>query len=275
MDEKKPEEEKKADEEHKPEEKKVDEEHKPDQPNEEKIKSDESKEPAIEIALKVYMHCEGCAKKVRRCLKGFEGIDDVFIDCKNHKVIIKGDKVDPLKILERVQKKSHRKVELISPIPSPPPAAENVKPEVNETPKLPEEVITVILRVYMHCEACAEEFKRQILKMDGVENVEPDLKNSQVSVKGIFDPVKLLDHVSKRTGKQAVIVKQEPEKKEDEVKKTEDAAMEKKEVCEEKVKKNELYYYYPSHNQIDHQFVYQNYPSQIFSDENPNGCSVM
>lgn len=26
-----------------------------------------------EIVLRVYMHCEGCARKVRRCLKGFEG----------------------------------------------------------------------------------------------------------------------------------------------------------------------------------------------------------
>ena len=30
--------------------------------------------PPQEIVLKVYMHCEGCARKVRRCLKGFEGM---------------------------------------------------------------------------------------------------------------------------------------------------------------------------------------------------------
>lgn len=29
--------------------------------------------PPQEIVLKVFMHCEGCARKVRRCLKGFEG----------------------------------------------------------------------------------------------------------------------------------------------------------------------------------------------------------
>lgn len=29
--------------------------------------------PPPEIVLKVYMHCEGCARKVRRCLRGFEG----------------------------------------------------------------------------------------------------------------------------------------------------------------------------------------------------------
>lgn len=30
--------------------------------------------PPQEIILKVYMHCEGCARKVRRCLRGFEGV---------------------------------------------------------------------------------------------------------------------------------------------------------------------------------------------------------
>lgn len=29
--------------------------------------------PPQEIVLKVYMHCEGCTRKVRRCLKGFQG----------------------------------------------------------------------------------------------------------------------------------------------------------------------------------------------------------
>lgn len=48
-----------------------------EKPVEEK-KAEESKEetpppPPQEIILKVYMHCEGCARKVRRCLKGFQG----------------------------------------------------------------------------------------------------------------------------------------------------------------------------------------------------------
>lgn len=29
--------------------------------------------PPEEVVMRVYMHCEGCAKKVKRCLKGFEG----------------------------------------------------------------------------------------------------------------------------------------------------------------------------------------------------------
>lgn len=64
------------------------------------------------------------------------GVEDVITDCKTHKVIVKGEKADPLKVQERVQRKSHRQVELLSPIPKPP-APEEKKPE-EEKPK-PEE----------------------------------------------------------------------------------------------------------------------------------------
>lgn len=166
----------------------------------------------------------------------------------------------------------------------------------------------------------------------GVENADPDLKGSQVTVKGVFDPSKLVEYVYKRTGKHASVVKQEPEKKKEEAKGNEEAKEEKKgdeggdkdgkkaeeapapeapkdgkekkeeggekeaakpeetappaekeepkmEVME--LKKNEFFYYYPPQN-------YQIYPPrvatemfsyppapQMFSDENPNACSVM
>jgi copper chaperone CopZ len=66
------------------------------------------------------MHCEGCARKVRRSLKDFPGVEDVITDCKSHTVVVKGEKADPFKVVERIQKKSRRKVELLSPIPNPP-----------------------------------------------------------------------------------------------------------------------------------------------------------
>lgn len=130
----------------------------------------------------------------------------------------------------------------------------------------------------------------------GVQSADPDLKSSQVAVKGVFDPNKLVEYVYKRTGKHAVIVKQEPEKKEGEEKKDEKKAEEKKEGEEKKedkkedkkegeekkeggeeetkleMKKNEYYYYYNNPNKYMMEPVYA---PQIFSDENPNACSVM
>ncbi|KAL3366875.1 hypothetical protein AABB24_011540 [Solanum stoloniferum] len=301
---------------------------------EEKKAEEESKEakpepppPPPEIVLRVFMHCEGCARKVRKSLKGFQGVEDVLTDCKTHKVVVKGEKADPLKVLERIQKKSHRQVELLSPIPKPPAAAaeEPKKPEEKEAVKAEEkkeepQVITVVLRVHMHCEACAQEIKRRIQKMKGVENAEPDLKNSQVTVKGVFEATKLVEYVSKRTGKRAVIVKVEPEQKakeeakpkedQKEEKKTEAKKVEEGDNKEEKkeeaaapakeeavvaakeeavqndvvdVKKNEFYYYHHPQNhqlynnpqRLAHEMFAYPPPPQIFSDENPNACSVM
>uniref|UniRef100_A0A0V0I1G8 Putative neurofilament medium polypeptide-like n=1 Tax=Solanum chacoense TaxID=4108 RepID=A0A0V0I1G8_SOLCH len=308
---------------------------------EEKKAEEESKEakpepppPPPEIVLRVFMHCEGCARKVRKSLKGFQGVEDVLTDCKTHKVVVKGEKADPLKVLERIQKKSHRQVELLSPIPKPPAAAaaeEPKKPEEKEAVKAEEkkeepQVITVVLKVHMHCEACAQEIKRRIQKMKGVENAEPDLKNSQVTVKGVFEATKLVEYVSKRTGKRAVIVKVEPEQKakeeakpkedQKEEKKTETKKVEEGDNKEEKkeeaaapakeeavvaaapakeeavqndvdpivdVKKNEFYYYHHPQNhqlynnpqRLAHEMFAYPPPPQIFSDENPNACSVM
>ena len=59
-------------------------------------------------------------------------------DSKAHKVVVKGKKAaaDPMKVVARVQKKTGRKVELLSPIP--PPLKEEEEKEEPEPPK-PEE----------------------------------------------------------------------------------------------------------------------------------------
>ncbi|XP_038878612.1 heavy metal-associated isoprenylated plant protein 7 [Benincasa hispida] len=308
--------------------------------------------PPQDIVLSVFMHCEGCARKVRRCLRGFEGVESVETDCRTHKVVVKGEKADPVKVLGRLQRKSHRRVELISPIPEPTaPIPEPVeKPKTEDTKPQPQILTTVVLKVHMHCEACAQEIKRRIHRMKGVELVDPDLKSSQVTVKGAIDPAALVAYVHRRTGKHAAIVKQEPEitpennesevaAKEVEEEKKADASdgvesekkVEEESKVEEKpaaaaagggeaegtapaeadpvaeeapkmveVKKNEYHYYpqryimemypyappmmgdvaYPAPHMVVDAYpapmmMGHAYPPQMFSDENPNACSVM
>lgn len=126
-------------EEQKTEEPKKEEETKPEEkPEETKDEAVVPPPPPTEILLRVFLHCEGCARKVRRCLKDFPGVEDVITDCKSHMVVVKGEKADPLMVLERVQKKSHRKVELLSPIPNAPEeekVAEEEKPAPEEEKK--------------------------------------------------------------------------------------------------------------------------------------------
>ncbi|QCD79820.1 Cu2+-exporting ATPase [Vigna unguiculata] len=228
------------------------------------------------------MHCEACARKVAKALKGFQGVEDVTADSRTSKVVVKGMAADPIKVLERLQKKSGKKVELISPLPK---APEEKKEEIKEEPPKEEEekkdepppAVTVVLKIRMHCEACAQVIQKRIRKIKGVESVETDLANDQVIVKGVIDPAKLVDHVYKRTKKQASIVKEEEkkveEKKEEEKKEEKKVDEENKEQVEEEednkteIKRSE---YWPAKNYIDYA-----YDPEIFSDENPNACSVM
>ncbi|KAI4294820.1 hypothetical protein MLD38_040859 [Melastoma candidum] len=135
----------------------------------------------------------------------------------------------------------------------------------------------------MHCEACAQGLQKRIRKIKGVETVETDVGNDQVTVKGVIDPQGLVDYLYKRTGKHVTIVKdeekKEEEKKEEEKKEEEKKEEEKKEGEDAKgeddgsgkfdIRKSE---YWPSKYYMEYVYAY---PSQIFSDENPNACSVM
>ncbi|KAK9280794.1 hypothetical protein L1049_003683 [Liquidambar formosana] len=235
----------------------------------EKVDKEENnkKKPDVVIVLKVYIHCDGCADQILKCLKGFDGVEDVEIYSKDNKVVVKGNKVDPLKIVDRIEKKCNKHVELISPKPKA--NAKDGKEAKQEEKDDEPLVIIVVLKVYMHCENCALEIKKSIERMKGVQRAEPDLKSSQVTVTGTFDPPKLVDFLYKRVGKHAKIVKEEFKDKE-----KARARKDKKKECdrkiEEKEKEKDFFFHYPPQYSLGHA-----YPPQIFSDENPNSCSIM
>ncbi|KAH6837704.1 hypothetical protein C2S53_003707 [Perilla frutescens var. hirtella] len=216
------------------------------------------------------MHCEACARKVARALKGFQGVEEVRADSKASKVVVKGKvgaDLDPIKVCQRIKKKSGRKVEIISPLPNKQLQQDDDKQQQQNK----EAVVTLVLKVRMHCEACAQVLQKRIGKIQGVESVKADIAKDEVIVKGVVDPDKLVSDVYKRTGKQASIVKEE-EKKEEE--KKEEAAEESKEAAaaEEDEKKTDIkkMEYWPSKYDME-----QAYAPQLFSDENPNACFVM
>ncbi|CAA3026282.1 heavy metal-associated isoprenylated plant 8-like [Olea europaea subsp. europaea] len=215
------------------------------------------KNPDGVIVLGVYIHCEGCQTEVLRCLRGFEGVEEIQIDAKNHKVTVKGKKADPTKVAERLRKKSGKHVNLISPIPPKEEKKEEKKPE-------PPVVIEVVLKIFLHCEGCAKEVKHCIHKMEGVQTVDPEMEKNLVTVKGSMDAQKLVEFINKRGGRHAEIVKQHAEI----VKQTNN---------EKKKERNEN----QNQNQNRTVEVYPNYPSdlvyapQLFSDENPNSCLIM
>ncbi|KAJ0724961.1 putative protein kinase RLK-Pelle-CrRLK1L-1 family [Helianthus annuus] len=209
-----------------------------------------------EIVLKTFMHCEDCARLVRQSLKGFEGVEDVFTDCETHKVVVRGEKADPFKVLERVKKKSNRKVELLSPV------AEDLKElELQESSKSEEKIVfshevknledgekpvkeakpavideemvkgskdqlpphttqEIVLNVYMDCEGCARKVRQCLKGFEGVEGVKTDCITQKVVVKGRkADPLKVLERVQKICSRKVELISQVQKPLRDEPKK--------------------------------------------------------
>ncbi|KAG6650385.1 heavy metal-associated isoprenylated plant protein 9 [Carya illinoinensis] len=197
----------------------------PEQKKEEKTeekkeeKPEEIKEepkPPSPCVLYVDLHCVGCAKKVEKTIMGIRGVEGVEVDMVKNEVTIKG-MVEPQAVCMKIMKKTKRRAKVLSPLPASEgePIPEVVASQVSG-------LITVELTVDMHCEACAEQLKRKILKMRGVQTAVTELSTGKVMVTGTMEAEKLVDYVYRRTKKQARIVPQpqpepepEPEKKDE------------------------------------------------------------
>lgn len=61
------------------------------------------------VVLKVAIHCHGCKKKVRKVLRGIEGVQDVTVDASQHKVTVTGT-VDADTLIKRLYKSGKKGV---------------------------------------------------------------------------------------------------------------------------------------------------------------------
>lgn len=209
-------------------------EEKEEKPAEEKPAEEKKEEPKppSPCVLFVDLHCVGCAKKIERSIMKMRGVEGVVIDMVKNEVTIKGI-VEPQAICNTITKKTKRRAKVISPLPAA--EGEPIPEVVNSQVSGP---VTVELNVNMHCEACAQQLKRKILQMRGVQTAVTELTTGKVIVTGTMDANKLVDYVYRRTKKQAKIVPQpepEPEpEKEQENKEVEKPAAEKAKPEEKK-----------------------------------------
>ncbi|XP_021831257.1 heavy metal-associated isoprenylated plant protein 6-like [Prunus avium] len=285
------------------------------------------------------MHCEGCAKKIKRAVKNFPGVEQVKTECAANKMT-----VDPAGLKEKLEQKIKKKVDLISPQPKKdgggdkkPAAAEEKaekkteekKPAEEKKPKEAPKESTVVMKIRLHCDGCMQKMKSKISKFKGVNTVSFDAPKDIVTVKGFMDAKELVPYLREKFRRAVEVV---PPKKDDGAaakpkdaaaggeKKEKEAAAgggEKKEVVAAapgggapKVEVNKMeysgypypppsYYWYDEGHVYNHnKFVMEaqahqahvsqgssshgyavpmeHYPApQMFSDENPNGCSVM
>ncbi|KAJ9539568.1 hypothetical protein OSB04_026074 [Centaurea solstitialis] len=237
-------------------------------------------EPKAVIILSVDLHCIGCAKKIEKSLLRMKGVAGVKVDMVKNQVIIEGV-VEPQAVCNMITEKTKTSAKILFPLPLPLPVPVVVSSSCNSH--------DVELNVNMHCEACAQQLRHKILKMKGVSKVETEVGCGKVRVMGTMDGEKLVEYVYRRTKKQAKIVPQpqpqpQPDqkelqakqqvKKEDEIDKQEggdeDAKLDNKEEADDDEKKENqgrmMYDYQPA--------LYLIPPPQLFSDDNPNACSI-
>ncbi|KAF9596175.1 hypothetical protein IFM89_007493 [Coptis chinensis] len=249
------------------------------------VKKEDIKTPTV---LKVEMHCDGCAKKVIRSVKRIEGVEGVMADSSTSKVTVFG-KIDPLKLREKVELKTKKKVELISPIPKKDKDAGEAdkKPEEKPDKKKEPQVTTATFKTRLHCEGCTQKIHKSISKIKGVEAVTIDKLQDLVTVKGTMDVKDLPSYLQKKHKRTVEFLLPKSEDKKEGDKKDKADGKEKKASGGDENKENgakpeesmanRMDYYGPGYgNGYGYGHGYRvDPPPQMFSDENPNACSIM
>ncbi|KAK7387848.1 hypothetical protein VNO78_22644 [Psophocarpus tetragonolobus] len=66
----------------------------------------------IVVKYKVSMYCNACERSVAKALSKCEGVEKFITDMKKHRVEVTG-RIDPLKVLKKLKKKTGKRVEIV------------------------------------------------------------------------------------------------------------------------------------------------------------------
>ncbi|XP_047938111.1 heavy metal-associated isoprenylated plant protein 3-like isoform X2 [Salvia hispanica] len=247
----------------------------------------------VSVVLKANLHCEGCVSKVLKCIRTFDGVDTASIG--DGQITVVG-KIDPAKLRERVEKKTHKKVEVVSPKTKNGDAKEktekkkeekntsNNKSDSEKSDHKEPPVTTAQLKVHLHCEGCIQKIRKIIVKTKGYRDMKIDKQKETVTVTGALDMKALAEVLKKHLKREVQIVaaKKEAEKKESESGKGGGEKGNGGAKAEKMEGNNKMQFQvgYPHPYPYPDPFYnpYANgstHAPQLFSDENPNACSLM
>ncbi|KAL0920385.1 hypothetical protein M5K25_009517 [Dendrobium thyrsiflorum] len=200
--------------------------------------AEKKEEGPPKVVLKIDMHCEGCASKIKRWAKGFEGVEGVTLDMANNKLTVIGA-ADPWNLRDHLEAKSRKKVEIVSPANPPKKDADGGKKAAATDGKKPADgekkpangqkksdaagdskdkqkpgdkkskepvASTVVLRIRLHCDGCIQRIKKTIFKIKGVQDVSVDAQKDLVTVKGTMDVNSLPSYLKDKLNRGVEIV---------------------------------------------------------------------
>ncbi|XP_050215202.1 heavy metal-associated isoprenylated plant protein 3 [Mercurialis annua] len=199
---------------HEHEEQKHEEQQKKEDGGENKKKEENNNKKNNDVVFKIEMHCDGCASKIIKLARGFDGVENVKADSEANKLTVMGKVNDPIKIRDFLHLKTKKKVELISPLPKKDDANKNKddgnkkgndnntnKPKVKEAP-----VVTAVIKVAFHCLGCIEKIQKIVSKTKGVQEMTMDKPKETVTVKGTMDVKALTEVLKEKLKRNAEIV---------------------------------------------------------------------
>ncbi|XP_076899360.1 heavy metal-associated isoprenylated plant protein 3-like [Bidens hawaiensis] len=178
------------------------------------------------VVLKIDLHCEGCAGRVVKAVRTLDGVESVRIgDSELNKLTVIGY-LDPVKLRQKVEEKTKKKVEVLSPAAKKANDGDNaggenkkkqqkVSPEKDLKPpaktarknggEKPKEipVTMAVLKVPLHCQGCIRKIHKLVTKTKGYMDMSLDKTKDLVAVKGAID-MKLLAEALQHKLKRAV-----------------------------------------------------------------------
>ncbi|KAK8635611.1 hypothetical protein V6N13_004340 [Hibiscus sabdariffa] len=247
----------------------------------------------ITAVYKVNLHCRQCACDIKKPLLRTQGVHGVELDVEKGEIKVKGN-VDVIKIHKTIEKVSRKKVEIVSPqikIPDKEKAAAAPPIKPKETKK--QVLRTTSMKVHLHCEKCGHDLRNKLLKHKDIYGVKSDVRAQTLTVEGTMESEKLLSYIKEKVHKHAEIissktVEEKEEKKKKEIVAVEAKKEEKKEIVTVETKKEEVVtvaataatesgerMIVKSTGATAPYFVHYVYAPQLFSDENPNACSIV
>ncbi|KAE9620576.1 putative heavy metal-associated domain, HMA [Lupinus albus] len=208
--------------------------------------------------------------------------------------------------------KTKKKVDLLSPQPKNQKEKEKEKEKEKDNKPTEKEppVTTVVLKVSLHCQGCIDRITKIVYKTKGVHNMSIEKEKDTISVKGIMDVKALVEDLINKLKRKVEVVPPKKEKSNDKEGEVGGGGGGDKEGGGKKknkgsgggggggggggeMEKGKMEYLAPPAFAFAYPYPYANvggvnyapfYPEnyqlqapapQIFSDENPNACSVM
>ncbi|KAK1394373.1 heavy metal-associated isoprenylated plant protein 3-like [Heracleum sosnowskyi] len=253
----------------------------------------------LAVLVKIHLHCDGCADKLIKTIRSLQGVESVKrVDTDLNKLTVIGN-VDPSKLRDEIEKRTKKKVEIISPKKDKDNKNEgdgndkkNSQPKNEKKSKDPP-VTTAVLKVPLHCDGCIQKIQKLVYKTKGYMEMSIDRQKEVVTVKGAMDMKEVAALLTKKLKRNVEIVPAKKEKGDNKEKKEK----EKKEKSEGEEKEEEEgggksggkmegnkkeqtgteygYGYHQYWQEPGYMPTGYLHAPQLFSDENPNACVVM